>query len=189
MILNVLLPYRCIPGQQYAYYLFIPVGKYAVFVEYLMLIVVGYFIYRAFKKRNVSPDKCNYLMFKFSKVPFLKAIVESLLALIIGYLFYYMSLLYIHKFNLNVYNEKQFEVRVLDVSNRGRKKCKPAIKTNFLNYYNPEKPTLFYKVIKEFSFNRICLYGKHYREGQTVVFDTKETDFGLYVDNVKNKIY
>jgi len=127
-------------------------------------------------------------MYNIAKVPFLKMIIDSLFVLMIAYLIYYMLLLYVHKFNIPTQNTR-IEVQVLDMSNRGRRGCKPLMETDFLKKYNPQNQTLFYKFIKEYSFDDICLHNMYFNEGQTIILDIKESPFGMYIANVKAKVY
>ena len=175
-------------SQQDTYHIFIPLGIYAQMIEYILLAIVVYFIYLAYKKRNTKVDECNYVMYHLSKVPLLKVTVQSFFTLMIAYLIYHMLLLYVHKFNIPT-NNTHIEVKVLDISNRGRTSCKPLMETNFLKQYNPQKQTLFFKFIKEYSFDDICLKKKNFDEGQTIILDIEESSFGMYITNIKAKVY
>jgi len=175
-------------SQQDRYYLFIPLGSYAKYIEYILLLVIFYFIFLAYKRRNDKVDECNFLIYYIAKVPILKTILDSFIIIFIAYGAYYILLLYMHKFNIPIQDTK-VEVKILDISNRGRKSCKPLMETDFLKKYNPENQTLFYKFIKKYSFDDICLHKKYFDEGQTVILDIKESPFGMYITGIQAKVY
>jgi hypothetical protein len=170
------------------YYFFVPVGKYAQIIEYILIVALGYFIARAYKKRNESVDECHYLRYLFSKIPYGKFIFDTLSFILVGYLLYYSFMLYIHTFNLPV-KTKNVEVQILDISNRGRKHCKPLASTDFLKNYTIEYPTFFYLFVKKYAFDSICMHHKYLQKGQTVILEVKESPLGLYITGVREKIY
>ena len=175
-------------SQQDRYYFFVPIGKYAQYIEYSMLLIVGYFILKTYKNRNEKIDRCNYLSYIVLKIPFGKLILETLFFLLFGYLYYYMVLLYIHKFDIPT-QQKSIEVQILDISNRGRKHCKPIASTDLFKKYNPKNKTLFYRFVKEYSFDGICMHNKYFNEGQTVILGIKESSFGMYITDIHAKVY
>ena len=183
-VIGILLFWELL-SQQDVYNLFIPLGENAKIAEYILWVIVGYIIYVIYQKRNDPVDECRFFLLK---IPIVNVVLHSMSVLMMAYLFYYMFLLYIHKFNIAT-NDIKIEAQVIDISNRGRNKCKPLMKTDFLKKYNPQNQTLFYKFIKKYSFDDICLHKKNFFEGQTVILDIKESPFGMYIENIKAKVY
>ena len=172
-------------SQRRAHYLFIPAGWFAQILEFFLWLVILFAIFVIYKKRNEPVDECAFFLLH---KPLVKVVLNSVTTIFMTYFAYFLILQFAHRFDMAI-NNRTLEARILHISNWGKKRCRPLAKTDILHHYHPHHQTLFYKFVNYYSFDKICLRGKHLQEGQTVVLDIKESPFGISVDRIEAKVY
>ena len=168
-------------------YLYVPTGKYMMYLEYLLLLSLPFITWYLQKQKvveNLKEGFWNDILIHSPKVYyFFFLLFNSLLA---G-LFFYSFGLFMDYFPQN-YKYTRYSVHVFKVDTHVKRFCKPALVTDILEHIEIRDKTYFHLYLQKTNSHKICTAKSNSRQtisrGGKVRIDVKESPWGIYVYNI-----
>jgi len=168
-------------------YLYIPTGRYMVYLEYIFLILIPIVSWYTYKKQIKNKDKCiNGILDYLKGYPKIHLFFNSIFTFIIMMFIFYNIGVTTTFLNLkNDVKDIPYQVKVKSIGFKGSVACRGNMKTDFLDQLEMEHKTFFHNFIQKYHFDKICVRFSGSEQlmsvGSIVTIDVKETPWGVYV--------